>query len=166
MRSASGTVRGLFSGAGWWRRPPARHGAKVDGALRKGGRGLLGDSSLALLLFRHRGRRHPLHLARFTQEQVLEWADAYFARHGVWPGGKSGIIPERPAVTWDTVRTALAEGRHGLPGGVTLAGLLHEQRGAEQGCKKTALSEAQILAWADEHFQRTGEWASEHDRAH
>src|SRR5262245_13179558 len=49
----------------------------VDRALREGERGLPGGSSLARLLVRSRGVRHQGTLARFSVDQILEWADAH-----------------------------------------------------------------------------------------
>ena len=43
-----------------------------------------------------------------------EWADSYFAKHGQWPGRRSGPIAGT-LTTWHTVATALQVGVQGLP---------------------------------------------------
>jgi hypothetical protein len=72
---------------------------------------------------RHRGRRPPL-----TVEQILAWADAYFADTGRWPTAASGPIPEAPGLTWNAVNLALYSGLRGLPRGGSLARLLGRHR--------------------------------------
>jgi hypothetical protein len=52
----------------------------------------------------------------------------------------------------------LCHGWRGLPGGDTLARLLARKRGATDGRMRPALMPEQILAWADAHRRRTGEW--------
>src|SRR5437868_3755517 len=100
---------------------------RVDSALKQGNRGLPGGSSLTRLLAERRGIRKdlpPLHIA-----EILQWADAYHARHGTWPTSESGPIPEAPGVTWRWVREALQNGSRSLPEGTSLPRLLAEQRG-------------------------------------
>jgi hypothetical protein len=55
------------------------------------------------------------------------------------------------------VNMALWAGRRGLPGGDTLAGLLARERGTTPR-RRSLLTVGQILAWADAHHERTGEW--------
>src|SRR5207302_1204781 len=50
------------------------------------------------------------------------------------------------------------EGRRELPGGMSLAQLLQQERGVRNLKALPPLSVAQILAWADEHYARTGQW--------
>ncbi len=45
-----------------------------------------------------------------------------------------------------------------MPGGSSLARLLAEHRGRRNGSALPPLCEKQILAWADAHFARTGDW--------
>src|SRR5262249_14456910 len=59
----------------------------VDAALKRGGRGLPGASSLAQLLAERRAVRPPL-----TLERILAWADAYHAATGRWPRLNSGPV--------------------------------------------------------------------------
>src|SRR5438105_11379863 len=79
----SGPVRDGPLGENW---------RKIDNALRLGLRGLPGGSSLAQLLAAERGVRNRKGLPPFTEEQILRWADAHYARTGSWPGQDSGPI--------------------------------------------------------------------------
>lgn len=53
---------------------------------------------------------------------------------------------------------ALLKGLRGLPGGSSLARLLAEYRGKRNRARLPPYSRQQILAWADAHRQRTGNW--------
>jgi hypothetical protein len=130
----------------------------VDGALRKGLRGLPGGSSLARLLAQKRGARNPAALPPLTVEQILAWADADHRRTGRWPRDKEGAITAAPGETWIGVDSALREGSRQLPGGSSLARLLAEHRGVRNKKDLTRLAPEQILAWADAHYRRTGSW--------
>ena len=101
---------------------------RVHNALYVGGRGFPGGSSLPKLLSEWRGTRCSQNLPDLTVEQILQWADRYFAARGRWPARQSGGIPKTRGETWRTVDTALSRGRRGLPGGMTLSGLLDENR--------------------------------------
>src|SRR5260370_6448259 len=89
---------------------------------------------------------------------VLAWADAYHARTGQWPRRDSGPIPESPGETWLAVEAALCLGQRGFPGGSTLPRLLAEHRGVRNRKGLPALTVKRILAWADAHWRRYGEW--------
>ena len=148
----------------------------VDYALRKGGLGSSGGSSLAMLLADHNQQRYLKRLPPVTTDQVLKWADAYYKRHGTWPNRNSGTIdessrrPERPAgnvvpsspeflkETWRGIDVALRNGNRGLPGGSSLPTLLSEHRGVINPRNRPNLSQRDIIRWAREHFQRTGRW--------
>lgn len=132
--------------------------ASVDGALRKGLRGLSGKASLPKLLAEHRGVRNVQGLAGLNVEQVLAWADAHRARTGRLPKAKSGPIPEAPGETWMRVNTALIEGLRGLPGGSSLARLFAERRGTRNHMALPPLTVGQIVCWAEAHRRRTGRW--------
>jgi hypothetical protein len=146
--AASGTIAN--SGGETWNR--------VDQALRKGVRGLPGGSSLARLLKMHRGVRNRKQLPPFTEEIILEWADAHFQRTGEWPHRNSGPITDSPGDTWMAVDMALCKGRRQLPGGSSLAHLLAEKRGVPHRSNRRDLTIELILAWADAFFARTGRW--------
>jgi hypothetical protein len=146
----SGSIRGVL-GETW---------ARVDRALHRGLRGLPGDLSLAQLLADQRGKRHRHYLPPLSEEQILAWADAHFHRTSQWPTRKSGRLADDPKENWSAIDGALRHGTRGLPGGSSLARLLSAQRGLRNRQDLPPLTEAQILAWADAHQQRTGNWPS------
>jgi hypothetical protein len=150
-RRTSGRLRGV-DGENW---------QAIDFALLDGRRGLPGGSTLARLLAASRPVRNVHTLPRMTIEQVLDWSDAYRARTGRWPRAQSGELVELPGETWSGVEAALFQGLRGLPGGVTLAQLLAEHRGAPAVQTTRPLSVDQILAWADAHHAATGRWPVE-----
>jgi hypothetical protein len=103
---------------------PGESWLSVDRALRSGGRGLTGRSSLAILLLRKYGARRKYRRENLSIPQILAWVDSYHDRHGSWPTRFSGRIPEARSDTWKSVCRALLAGWRGLPGGITLARLL------------------------------------------
>jgi hypothetical protein len=90
--------------------------------------------------------------------QILAWADSHFARTGRWPTANGGAIPESPPDNWSRIDQALRRGLRGLPGGSSLAQLLHCHRGVRNRRGLPDLTGAQILVWADAHRARTGDW--------
>jgi hypothetical protein len=115
-----------------------------------------------------------------TIAQVLSWADEYHAVTGHWPSNKSGRI--RQAVdgeTWRKIDRALLNGYRGLPGGLSLARLLQQERGREPRIDletmkalaeenralleerrpgRATLTPERIVAWADAYHVATGRW--------
>ena len=132
----------------------------VHSALSTGTRGLPGGSSLARLLFEHRGVRNPKDLPLLTEAMILVWADAHNLRTGDWPHLNSGVIEGAVGEIWYNIHAALQIGHRGLPGGSSMARLLAEHRGVRNIKGLPPLNEAIILAWADAHQKRTGEWPS------
>jgi hypothetical protein len=133
----------------------------VDSALQKGCRGLRGGSSLPRLLAARRGVRNRKGLPRLTVEQILAWADAFHKRTGEWPQQDTApqIIPGSLfGEKWQAVDDALRRGLRGLSGGSSLARLLAERRGVRNVANLRPLTGEQILAWADAHHARTGQW--------
>jgi hypothetical protein len=130
----------------------------ITKALRNGGRGLPGGSSLARLLTEYRRKRNHLALPDLTIEQILVWADAYYANTGTWPKVKSGAVADAPGETWNGIEHALRNGNRGLPGGSSLAQLLTASRGVQNRANLPLLTEPHILEWADAHYKRTGQW--------
>lgn len=137
---------------------PGETWSAVDSSLWAGTRGLPGKDSLARLLARRRGTRNPAGLPPLTTAQILGWADAHRRRTGDWPTTASGPIPEAPGEGWYAVDRALAAGRRGLPGGLSLAQLLEAERGVRNPSAVPPLTAEQILGWADAHHARTGKW--------
>jgi hypothetical protein len=130
----------------------------ITKALRNGGRGLPGGSSLPRLLTEHRGKRNHLKLSQLTVDTILSWADAYHARTGRWPKVKSGAVVDAPGETWNGIEHALRNGNRGLPGGSSLAQLLGSHRMVRNRRDLTPLTEEIILSWVDTHRERTGKW--------
>jgi hypothetical protein len=131
---------------------------KIDQALRDGGRGLPGNSSLALLLVAQRGARIHLHEPPLDEERILAWAQAHRERTGRWPVAGSGDVPEEPGETWHAINDALRGGRRGLSAGDSLATLLARRLGARNNTSVPRLTVPRIVAWADQHYARTGQW--------
>jgi len=137
---------------------PGEVWCNIDQALRDGGRGQPGGSSLPQLLVALRGARVHLHEPSLNEEQILAWAQAHRERTGRWPVAGSGELPEQPGETWHAINDALQDGRRGLPGGDSLAGLLARRLGARNNTSVPRLTLTQIVAWADRHQARTGQW--------
>jgi len=139
---------------------PGETWVNVDALLRLGGRTLPGGSSLPRLLERRRGVRNRSELPRLTIGRILSWADAHFRRTGAYPACTRGAIEESPGESWHNIDAILRQGGRGLPGGSSLPQLLHRRRGVPLRLEQPALTEKQILAWADAFHRRTGFWPS------
>jgi hypothetical protein len=133
----------------------------IDQALRKGLRGLRPGSSLARLLAKRRGKRNRKALPKFKNKLILRWADAHHARTGKWPFNFSGPINDAPGETWYAVDMALRKGQRGMRPGSSLAKLLAAKRGVRLQSQLPRLSTARILAWADAHYRKTGNWPTD-----
>ena len=150
----------------WPRRSPGKylnrrliHGWLWMLRLRSGRRGLPGRTSLARLLAEQRGVRNLHGLPPLSVEQLLAWADAHHARTGKWPLSTSGRIHGAPlGETWGGVQAALTGGRRGLSERTTLARLLAKHRGVRSCFKRPKVTIEQILAWANAHYECTGNW--------
>jgi superfamily II DNA or RNA helicase len=129
----------------------------IDSALRAGVRGLSGNSSLAILLAKHRGVRNRKTLPPLTTAQILEMADQHKVATGKWPNQKSGEVPDT-GDNWAVIDAALARGLRGLPGGSSLARLLAEHREVRNNLDLASLTNEQILAWADSYEDVNGHW--------
>jgi pyrroloquinoline quinone (PQQ) biosynthesis protein C len=130
----------------------------VNTALRDGGRGLPGGSSLAQVMAKRLGLRNKASIPRLTAGQILRWADAHKRKAGQWPRVQSGALADVHGETWLAIDLALREGLRGLPGGDSLPRLLARKRGARNKAASPPLNEALILRWADDHHQRFGKW--------
>lgn len=137
---------------------PGENWRAIGMALRQGGRGLPSGYTLATLLEAERGVRNRADLLPLTIRTILSWADGYFSRTGKWPTADSGLIPEAPGETWNAVESALRSGRRGFPGDSSLAKVLEKHRKVRNIANLQRLTYQMILAWADQHFERTGEW--------
>jgi hypothetical protein len=127
-------------------------------ALREGGRGLPGGSSLGKLLARRLGARTQAGICRLTVRRILRWADQHHARTGQWPCCKPHPIEAAPGENWKAIDTALRLGLRGLPGGSSLPRLLARRRGARNRGALPAFRLDDIRRWAQAHQARTGRW--------
>jgi hypothetical protein len=114
--------------------------------------------SLEITMRRRKRRRKRKPLPELSVPQILDWADAHHARTGQWPNVNSGEVAENPNEKWRGLDMDLRRGFRGLDGGSSLARLLAEARGVRNGKGLPAFSVAQILAWADAHHARVGQW--------
>ena len=130
----------------------------INEALRTGRRGLPRGTSLARLLAQRRGSHNRTTLRPLSEDMVAAWAKAYHHRTGRWPDRNSGLIPESPGDTWKKVNHALRDGRRGLQGGSSLARLLAEKLAVRNLANVVPLTVEQILGWADNYRERTGQW--------
>jgi hypothetical protein len=100
-------------------------------------------------------KRHRLHKRPLTIPQILAWADAHQRRTGKWPTIASGQVVEAVDENWGAINNALYQGVRGLSGRSSLRAILAEHRGF-----RPPITLEQVLAWADAHRERTGEWPS------
>jgi len=131
---------------------------RINQALALGYRGMRGGDSLSRLLSRHRGSCAADRAPRLTLKRVLEWADDHHQRTGRWPKVESGPIHAAPGENWKRVDNALRWGLRGLPPGSSLADLLERRRQVRNRKGAPVLFARNVLAWADAHHRRTGEW--------
>jgi hypothetical protein len=154
---------------------------EVNTALVVGRRGLPGGRSLARLLGAYRSLRgSPGELGAgllekyarmlggedkgkppLSVQQILEWADAYYAQNGCYPRTGAGPVPGAPGESWRRINTALRHGYRSLPGRTTLKRLVAKHRGLDTGSKLPEVTVAEILAWADAFRRAHGKWPSE-----
>jgi hypothetical protein len=102
-------------------------------------------------------------LPPLTLRQVLDWADHHRRQTGEWPTRDSGDVPGAPGESWANVDAALRQGLRKLEGGTSLAQLLEQHRGVVNLADRPALSEEQILSWADAFHDSTGYWPTRDD---
>jgi hypothetical protein len=93
-----------------------------------------------------------------TVSQILAWADEHHRRTGRWPNRDSGPIRGTLSERWSAIDGALTLGHRTLPKGGSLMKLLAEQRGYRHRNYLPRLKVKEILAWADAHKERTGDW--------
>lgn len=93
---------------------------------------------------------------------ILAWADDFYDRFGRWPHMYDGLIRNTADQTWAAVDNALRVGLRGLPSGSSLAKLLLARRGRRHWHLPSNLTVSRILAWADAHLRRTGDWPTGH----
>jgi hypothetical protein len=114
--------------------------SNLDAGLRRGSRGLPGNSSLGKLLADCLGVRTRANVPPLSVNRILDWADAHYQRTGVWPTRRSGFIAAAPGETWHAVDLALQQGLRGLPGRHSLPQLLAEHRGVRNRARSPRLT--------------------------
>ncbi len=135
--------------------------SNIRDALYHGSYGLKGGSSLRLLLLKHRGvpyDRRFVRGRRLTIAQIREWARQHHQRTGMWPSPTHGVIPGSGGETWNGIELALRGGYRGLPKGTSLAKLLPKRSRSGRRLCRRPLTIREILEWARQHRQRTGQW--------
>jgi len=137
---------------------PGETWSGIQTALQGGGRGFTGGSSLVKLLEEKRGKQKYHNLPLLTEEKILTWADGHHERTGEWPKVQSGAVMNAPEENWASINSLLQSGSRGLSGGSSVAKLLEKHRGVRNSKALPPLTKAQILAWADAHYERTGDW--------
>jgi hypothetical protein len=91
---------------------------------------------------------------------ILGWASLFREAKGRFPTKDDGGIVGTRFESWGSVDAALRNGLRGLPGGSSLAQLLADHLGYRNVQNLSPLTEAQILAWADQWHESTGTWAT------
>jgi hypothetical protein len=130
----------------------------VDKALKRGGRALHRECSLANFLdveFARRGRRPPPQL---TLEQIRHWVSNWHQNTGEYPTQYSGEIPGTSGETWSGVHQALYRGRRGLPGGSSLALFLKKEFRVRSLRNLPKLKPGQIRKWVIAWHEHTGRY--------
>jgi hypothetical protein len=116
---------------------------------------------LARLLWRARSVRNPADPPPLSEAQILAWADEHHERCGAWPTADSGCISSEPEENWNALDMSLRAGNRGLPGGSSLARLLARERDVPNQQDLSPLTIRQILAWADQYREQTGNWPND-----
>jgi hypothetical protein len=107
------------------------------------------------------------HRPPLSIEEILAWADAYFAENKRWPNVNSGYIRGTIDDTWSRMDNALRAGNRQLPknSGLTFARLLEQRRGVRNSEYPPKLSVSKVVQWARAHRRRTGRWPKANDGA-
>lgn len=117
--------------------------------------------TLADIVAKARGIPNPRNLAPLSVEQVLQWADDFRQKTGRWPQRKKHRhLEPAPDITWFSIDTHLRRGTRGLPAVGGLASFLDKHRNVRNKADAPPVTINEILAWADEHHERTGQWPS------
>ena len=136
-----------------------RSWSAIDARLKNYGDDNGRQSTLADLLAETNRKRNPTNLPPLTISQVLQWADAHHTHTGAWPQRKkSRPVRGAPGESWPAIDTYLRRGTRGLPAIGGLAALLDKYRNIRNKANAPPVTLEQILAWADAHHRRTGEW--------
>lgn len=130
----------------------------IDIALARGNRNLPGGTTLARLLVERRSARNRSNIPKLDMEKILAWADEHYTRTQSWPTTYSGPVTGEPDETWVRIDQALRRGIRGVSIKTSLSRLLTDRRNVPHLLDQLALTVEHILAWADAHHARTGQW--------
>jgi hypothetical protein len=121
-----------------------------------------GPRSLAQLLAWHRGKMPKRTLLGPSAEEILQWADAFHARHRRWPGKDDPRVAGMKW-SWTSINHMIRRNGCGIEGVHTLTQLLARMRGKRNLSQLEPLSMAKIHCWADLFYSSTGRWPMQHD---
>ena len=96
----------------------------INSALQGGHRGLETNETLEALLWREKGVVGTLAGKKLSNKKILDLTKQHFEKTGLYPTSNSDWILEGKD-SWSTISVALNRGFRGLPGGSSLAKLLH-----------------------------------------
>lgn len=96
--------------------------------------------------------------SRLSIKLILIWADEHFALTGKWPTEDCGPVRGHDGESWVAIHHALHDGGRSLPGGVSLANLLEDRRGAPNEASRPRLTVEKITGWVDAYFAKNGKW--------
>ena len=136
----------------------------VSHSLSRGQRGLDKHVSLAHFLAEHRGVKRHIHGVKLSCDLILNLADQYHERTGHWPTATKELAEGAEGRSWLQIDLALRSGN-----GVTdaaepssLAKLLCAHRGRPHKHAQPEYKLDEILCWAFNHYERTGDWPGKH----
>jgi len=98
-----------------------------------------------------------IRVKKLTEHLVAKLVEAHKIRTRHWPRADAGRVHDAAGLTWADVNERLWFGETGC-GGQTLGDFIAEHFGVRTASRKPHIRVKQILAWADEHRKRTGEW--------
>ena len=97
-----------------------------------------------------------------TIEMIMDWADSHFARTGEWPiASHREPVLDAPEEKWSNIDSNLRAGYRSLPAGLSVARLLEHYRERRNIANLPPYRLHHLLAWADAHLARTGDWPHE-----
>jgi hypothetical protein len=128
----------------------------VNSALWKGGRGLVGGSSLANLIAEEFGIKNKMNLPPLTEKIICDWVGKFIEKNKRKPTKSDGIIEfannEYKGETWKTINFSLLRGTRGLRGGSSLAKLIQQKFGIRDYCNPPKLSLEMIREWIQKYI--------------
>jgi hypothetical protein len=100
---------------------PGEKWSHIEAALRAGGRGLPGGSSLAKVREEKFDGINRKNQTPLTEPLIVAWMAAFLKKYGILPTSKERReVPDQPKEAWSRIDGCLHEGCRGLKGGETL----------------------------------------------